>query len=521
MKKHLFITVLVLVVTGLICTAQTFQKTYGASSGEFAYCIQQTNDGGFIVAGQTASFNPNLYYDVYLIKLNNIGNISWTKTISAGTYTIVTRYVEQNSDSGFIVCGKADNSGLLVRTDAAGNILWSKTINGFTFINTNEVHQTSDGGFIVIGAASPLTGPDNVLLLKMDASGNIIWQKIFSSTANNYEDAYSVRQTNDGGYIITGSSINPNVSSAMLLVKMDATGSVLWTKSYDAPGTYNIGWSVRQTADSGYIIGGQTVTTPGFNYDAYMIKTDSAGDTLWTRAFGGANPDYARTVQQTSDGGYMLAGYTQTFGAGGADGYLLKTDSVGNLSWSKAYGGTTVEITYFGMQTNDGGYIAAGSTTSFGSGSADVYLIKTDASGNSGCNEVNAGTVVSVPPCITGTATFTFLPGVTANSVTLSSGSGGTMTIPCFATAINEMVTDESAIAIYPNPSAADFTIASADFIQSGEVEIFTMQGKKIYGNKIIDAAEINVPVKNIIPGIYFLKLSNGEKTFTQKIIIQ
>jgi hypothetical protein len=518
MKKQLFITVQFIAVTGFFCSAQTFQKTYGASGNDQAYCVQQTNDGGFIVAGHTASFNPNFYFDVYLIKLNNVGNISWTKTISAVTYSIETRYVEQNSDSGYIVCGKAGNSGLLVRTDVAGNILWSKTINGFNFIYANEVHQTIDGGFIVIGSAWPLVGSGNIMLLKTDGSGNITWQKILSSGANNYDDGNSVRQTNDGGYIIIGTSVNSGVFSKMLLVKTDATGSVVWTKTYDAPGTYNIGWSVRQTADGGYVIGGQTITTPGTNYNAYMIKTNSTGDTLWTRAFGGANPDYARAVQQTSDGGYMLAGYTQSFGAGGADVYLVKTDSAGNLSWSKAYGGASGDGTYFGMQTNDGGYVAAGFTSSFG---ADMYLVKTDASGNSGCNEVNAGTVVSVPPCVEGTVTFTLLPGVTANSVTLSSGSGGTMTPLCLTTGMNEMMSDEPAIAIFPNPSTGDFTITPADFIQSAEVEVFTMQGKKIYSNKIFNATEINVRVKNIIPGMYFVKLNDGEQQFIQKVIIQ
>ncbi len=518
MKKQLFILVQFLAVAYLSCTAQTFQKTYGGTAGDYAYCVQQTNDDGFIVAGQTVSLNPNFYYDVYLIKLNGIGDTSWTKLYSAGSFSIESRYVEQNSDSGYIVCGKAGNSSFLIRTNAAGNILWSKIIAGFTFITANEVHQTSDGGFIVIGTVSPLTGPENILLLKTDGSGNITWQKIFSSGANNYDDGYSVRQTNDGGYIITGATINPAVSSGMLLVKTDATGSVLWTKTFNAPGTFNIGWSIRQTADSGYVIAGQTYTT---NYNAYMIKTNSTGDTLWTRAYGGANPDYARAVQQTSDGGYMLAGITQSFGSGGAEGYLVKTDSVGNFSWSKAYGGATVEITYFGMQTNDGGYITAGSTTSFGSGSVDVYLVKTDASGNSGCNEMNAGTVVNVPPCIVGTVTFTVSSGVAAPALSLTTGSGGTVTSLCFTSDIHEMENEELPITIYPNPFSSETTISFTDFIQSGEVEIFTMQGKKIYGSKIVNATEINVRVENMVPGMYFVKISYGKHLFVRKVIIQ
>ena len=521
MKKHLCIIALFLTVTGLTCTAQMFQKTYGSSGNDQAYCVQQTNDEGFIVAGQTAGFNPNFYYDVYLIKLSNIGDTLWTKWHRVGTYSLESRYVEQNSDSGYIVCGKAGNNGLLLRTNAQGNILWSKIIVGFNFITANEVHQTSDGGFIVIATVSPLTGPDYILLLKMDAGGNITWQKIFSSGASNYDDGNSVRQTNDGGYIITGATVNLSVSSGMLLAKTDATGSVLWAKAFGAPGTFNIGWSVRQTADSGYVIGGQTVTTPGTNYNAYMIKTNSTGDTLWTRAYGGSNPDYARTVQQTGDGGYMLAGYTQSFGAGGSDGYLLKTDSAGNLSWSKAYGGVSSDLFYFGMQANDGGYIAAGSTASFGSGSADVYLVKTGASGNSGCNGINAGTVEYVPPCIPGTVTFAVSSVVTASTLSLTTGSGGTETSLCLTTGIHEMENEELPITIYPNPFSSETKIAFNGIIQSGEVEIFTIHGKKIYSNKIINATEVNVRVENMTPGMYFVKLHNGKHLSVRKVIIQ
>ena len=518
MKKHLCIAVLFLAVTCLTCTAQTFQKTYGASGNDQAYCVQQTNDDGFIAVGQTASFNPNFYFDIYLIKLNWMGDTLWTRWYRQGSYSLEPRYVEQNSDSGYIICGKAGNSSFLLRTNASGNTIWSKIIVGFNFITANEVHQTGDGGFIVIATVSPLTGPDYILLLKTDAGGNITWQKILSSGAANYDDGYSVRQTNDGGYILTGATINPSVSSGMLLVKTDTAGSILWAKTFNAPGTFNIGWSVRQTADDGYIIGGQTYTT---NYDAYIIKTNSTGDTLWTRAYGGANPDYARAVQETSDGGYLLTGYTQSFGAGGADGYLLKTDSDGDLSWSKAFGGSNPDLFYFGTQTSDAGYVAAGSTVSFGSGSADAYLVKTDAGGNSGCNEINAGTVEYVPPCIPGTVIFTVISVVTAPALSLTTGSGGTATSLCLTTGIHEMENEELPITIYPNPFSNETTISFSGFVQSGEVEIFTMHGKKVYSNKIVNATEVNVRVENMTPGMYFVKLHDGKNLLVRKVIIQ
>ncbi len=155
----------------------------------------------------------------------------------------------------------------------------------------------------------------------------------------------------------------------------------LWTKAFGGTNE-DYGRSVQETSDGGYIIAGYTKSFGAGSYDVYLIKTDANGDTTWTKTYGGSNIDQGYSVEQTSDGGYIIAGNSKSFGAGLDDVYLIKTDANGDTTWTKTYGGSNIDQGYSVEQTSDGGYIIAGYTKSFGAGSYDVYLIKTDANGD-------------------------------------------------------------------------------------------------------------------------------------------
>ncbi len=156
-----------------------------------------------------------------------------------------------------------------------------------------------------------------------------------------------------------------------------------WIRTYGGP-NYDWSNSVQQASDGGYIISGSTNSFGAGSYDVYLVKTDSQGDTLWTRTYGGSHDDRGYSVQQTSDGGCIIAGYTSSFGEGYDDVYLIRTDASGDTLWTRTYGGTANDYGYSVQQTSDGGYITGGYTSSFGAGVWDVYLIKTDANGNVG-----------------------------------------------------------------------------------------------------------------------------------------
>lgn len=313
----------------------------------------------------------------------------WSK-ISGGLGLDSATAVQQTSDGGYVMAGQTASFGAgaadawLLRKDSNGNKLWEKSFGGSGDDFATSVQQTSDGGYIIGGyTASSGAGQCDFWLIKTDSSGNKLWEKTFGGPANDF--AYSVLQASDGGYVIGGTShsgVSGAVSSYVWLVKTDSNGDKLWDKKFG--GGTMMGWEIQQASDGGYIIAADTYSYSSgtASWDVWFIKTDSNGNKLWDKTFGGTGYDRGRSVQQTSDGGYILAGETDSSGAGGTDFWLIKTDSLGNKLWDKTFGGPNTEIPVSVQQTTDGGYIVAGWTNSLGAGNYDWYLVKTDSDGN-------------------------------------------------------------------------------------------------------------------------------------------
>jgi hypothetical protein len=357
-----------------------WEKTFGGNNNDYGSSVQQTSDGGFIIAGYTFSFDSGDYPDVYLIKTDPNGNLLWQKTFG-GSNSDGGWSVQQTTDGGFIIAGSTWSLGAgsydvyLIKTDSAGNIQWQKTFGGSNDDLGYSVQQTSDGGFIIAGYTSSFgSGYEDVYLIKTDPNGNSQWQKTFGGSYEDYGG--SVQQTSDGGYIIAGSTSSfgdPN--GDVYLIKTDLAGNLLWQKSFGGS-DYDWGESVQQTSDGGSIIAGTTYSFGAGKNDVYLIKTDPNGNPLWQKTFGGSDWDRGWSVRQTTDGEFIIAGTTLSFGSGFFDVYLLKTDTTGNLLWQKTFGGSDWDDGYSVQETTDGGFIIAGVTFSFGAGSGDVYLIK-------------------------------------------------------------------------------------------------------------------------------------------------
>jgi hypothetical protein len=378
-----------------VVSAQTsWWRTYGGTGFDAGRAVDLAATEGYVIAGSCTS--SGVSSDVFLIRTDTLGDTLWTRTYG-GTSVDAAYSVQETADSGYVIAGNTSSFGAgyndvyLVRANAAGDTLWTRAYGGTSTDESYSVVQTCDGGFVIAGYtwSFGVGTPDsvNVYLVKTDARGDTLWTRFYGGIGSDVGS--SVRQTSDSGYIIAGTTCTfgstPD-SDDVYLIKTDAQGDTLWTRTYG--GKRNDGGrSVIQVADGGYVIAGYTFSFGAGSQDVYLIRTDASGDTLWTRTYGGASYDDGCSVQSTTDGGYIIAGATGSFGAGIYDVYLIKTDSQGDTLWTRTFGGASSDWSECVRQTPDGGYIVAGYTLSFGAGSCDVYLIKTDANGNVGVAE--------------------------------------------------------------------------------------------------------------------------------------
>jgi hypothetical protein len=393
LPSNLLISILIFIIVSPAFSQQTWERTYGGGTWDDAISVQQTSDGGYIITGTTDSFGAG-NWDVYLIKTNVNGDTTWTRTYG-GTDDDRGYSVQQTLDGGYIVAGWTRSFGAgswdvyLIKTNATGDTIWTRIYGGTNYEWGASVQQASNGNYIIAGSTSSLgAGSYDVYLIKSNDNGDTLWTKTYGGESWDYGS--SVWQTSDGGYIIAGYTNSFGAGNDdVYLIKTDANGDTIWTRTYGEE-RFDYGYSVRETSNGDYIVTGSTSSFSKGSPDVYLVKTDANGDTIWTKTYGGASDDGGESVQEIADGGYIITGWTKSFGAGNDDVYLIKTDANGDTMWTKTYGGTNLDWGYAVQQTSDWGYIIAGLTASFGVGGYDVYLIKTDAGGNVGAEEVSS-----------------------------------------------------------------------------------------------------------------------------------
>jgi uncharacterized delta-60 repeat protein len=374
-------------------------KTYGGSSHETARSIRQTADGGYIVTGHTDTFGAGSY-DFWVVKLTPDGAVEWQKTYG-GSGLDAAYDIIQTTDNGFIVTGNTELGAggyydfWLLKLHPDGTVQWQKTYGDSANDYPRSIQQTVDGGYVVAGDSG-----DYVWVLKTDSNGIIEWQKKYGE-AISIEEANSIRQTSDGGYIVSGSTDSIAGVKDIWLLKLTSGGLVSWQKTFGGAATDNSS-AVEQTTDGGYIVSGNTYSFGAGSYDFWLLKLDSNGNVVWQKTYGGARLDISYSVIQTTDNGYLLSGYTNSFGAGASDVWILKLDSNGNVNWQKTYGGADDDLTISIQLVSDGGFVAAGHTASFGSGSTDFWVLKLDSNGTVGCGLGSSTAVVPADTNVSG-----------------------------------------------------------------------------------------------------------------------
>ncbi len=379
---------------------KTIAKTYGGGNADYGKSIFAAPDGGYALAGFTESFGKG-QSDAWVLGLNPDGEILWQKTYG-GNGTDEAYSIHQTSDNGYIVAGdtlsfgKGQSDIWVLKLSPDGGVFWQKTFGGVGNDHTKSIKQTSDGGYVVAGYTESFgAGSFDIWVLKLSPVGEVLWQKTYGGSNN--EGTFSIIETSDKGYAVAGytESFGKGQSDAWVF-KLNPDGEVLWQKTYGGS-NLDYGKSIFETSDKGYVVAGYTESFGKGASDAWVIKLSPVGEVLWQKTYGGDNYDYAKFIRQTSDNGYLTAGYTNSFGKGNYDLWVMKLSPDGAIIWQKTYGGGNGDRTYSISETSDKGYVLAGYTESFGKGQSDAWVLKLDSNGDiAGSSDFTGASIASV-----------------------------------------------------------------------------------------------------------------------------
>lgn len=473
MKDKFYSTILMIVAfigSSFFCQAQYFQKVYTSSPyDQEGQDVLPTSDGGYLIAGYTQ--NSTQYdCDVYLIKTDGAGNMITTKTYG-GAKPDFPYHMISSGDGNFLIVGYSQSYGggdadvLLMKVDQTGTQIWQKTYGGFGNDYGQDIIPTSDGNFVLIGWSNSGASSIQVNLIKVDPSGNTIWNKMLGGSSDDF--GHSVKQTSDGGYIILGHTMGSGNGDAYL-VKADANGDYAWSQTFGGPG-YDEGSYIHVNGDNTFTFVMRDSSAVGQDIDIRVIKTDAAGSTIWSKSYGGTKKDTPKMIQPTADGGYIVAGHSRSFGWINPDMWILKLNNGGDTTWTRHYGGPNNEHCYVVREQPDGSFIATGKTASFGP-DMDAILLKLNSNGT-------------------------------------------------LAVGINELVAGKDLINLYPNPSNGKITIDLKAF-NASKITVADVLGQEIQTRQLRSEDAVDVSLIEERSGIYFVTCESENQTITKKIII-
>lgn len=514
-RNHIYLIAL-LVLTNCFFGQQTIQwtKTIGGTYAEGVYspnCIEKTSDNGFIIAAGSLSTNGDVvpisfgYGDYWIIKLDSIGNIIWQKkyggsqgeaamaikqSIYGGYY--VAGYSQSND--GYINSNRGDFDVWLLKLNSVGDTIWSKTYGGSSDDRATAIQETSKGNIIFTGFTysnngnvSGNHGDYDYWVAMLDSTGSMLWQKTYGGAGE--DQANSIEKTLEGGYIIAGytSSNNGNVTNFngntdSWVINIDSIGNLNWQKCFGGSGL-DKGYKAIQENDGSFILSSGTNSNDIFihdhigNYDSWLVKMNSLGDTLWTKSFGGTSDDSGLDIQSTIDGGYIVGNdsYSNNIMAssnhGLSDYWIYKIDSLGTLQWQNSYGGNSLEWFQALRQTSSNEYILIGATLSTNNG--DVGL-------NHGSNDLF---IVKLK-----------------NDLVLSTNS-------------KELTNN---IKVFPNPCSEILSIENKNLLESS-VKLYNLNSQLIYSSKFNHKTTLNL--KDLDAGIYILEVTNNGLDQKMKVV--
>ena len=507
MKRLLLTTVLAFVIQ--LGYSQGIQMTYGTTGNEYMYKVKHTPDSGFIFFGQSSVGGMGGTVNAFFVKADRDGNMVWDNSLDNGGSDRMYAGTSTN-DGGFASVGRStsfslpENSHYVVKLDGSGNLIWSATYSYATDdIRPEGMIETADNGFVIVGYTGCTQGGscgDNYAhVMKISSTGDIVFDRLLGK-AGESDIARGVIQASNGDFVVVGHTSSYDSASAWIqLTRMDVTGTVLWSKVYGGAG-YDRGWAVRETADGGLIVAGETDTYGSGDNDIILIRTDATGTVIWSKAYGNVDAEEGYSVEETADGGFAVTGEMNV--GGDNDFFLIKTDNAGDTAWTKVYGGGGNDNGR-GLLLLDSGYAMSGYTTSFGAGGVDFMLLTTDLNGVLGsCYENYAPIIITD---LTGTLlSASITQGITSSGpkVTQISTVGGST-----ATA-NSLLLD---ITTFTNPSSTG---------NNGSAIATVTGGVPPYDYLWNDAAAQTTAIATgLAPGTYNVSVTDNAGCVDQKVV--
>ena len=472
--------------------AVAWQKCIGTTGTEVVKSFQRTADGGYIMAGTIGTYG---YYNYYIVKLDASGTVQWEKSIGDESDDQALS-IKQTTDGGYIVLGDSRRT--------------------YSSLGTYR-------GFWII---------------KLDASGEQQWETaIGGGGLGMTENTYDIQLTTDGGYVFTGIKAFTGKGQDFYIAKLNSTGAIIWQKNYGGPADDYVN-SIRQTTDGGYVVAGQTYSNSGDvtgqhgNGDFWIIKLNALGELEWQKALGGTGVDFASTIELTADGGYIAAGFASSNSGdvsgvyGNADFWIVKLSATGTIQWQKAYGGDNADKVSSIKPTLDGGYIVAGRTNSNNSGyitghhgsGLDVWIVKINSLGVFQWQKTLGGfsddTASEIIQNSDGSYTIAGITFSNDGDVSGNHGSADIWLVNLFPEVLASETFNEKTAVIYPNPVTNILKIQIPGTIQ--KIVIFDTTGKKI-AEQNSDSNQVDVA--GLQRGMYTIRIQTSGKMITQKFI--
>lgn len=530
MKKHMFILCLLFVCCAAVNgqTQAVFTKKFGLNAESSGTCTIRTSDGGYMLCGNSGGANSYGLGRILIIKTDADCNVQWTRNYGGNLPEYVSAII-QNPDGSYTMTGTTYSynsqpygDAFLMKISSTGTLMWCKIYTGSDSEYSYDLVRLPNGDYVFSGLTRTSTsGGYDCYAVRTDSAGTPVWMTKFGGIGN--DEIQSMAIAADGNIMLLGSGYI-GTDGGMLLAKLNVTnGALLWTKVYgNGPGGNGRGSDLVKTTSGSYYLVGWEYGGNNVN-NIYVVKTDNNGTPLWSKSYGTPYGDLAYDGALTSDGGLVITGSADSIGTG-QDIFLLRIDSAGAMQWTTSFGSPGYQNGAYVLEAYDGGFLISGSSTvAFFSGVVDWYVIKTDAAGNSGCQQNPASFSVLPDSLVWATVNpFTGTPFGSSTSA-FNTSLGLTDTTLCSTVGIADVVYSGLPFMLYPNPNEGSGVTLQLQGLQqdAAQVRIVNMAGQTCYMHVLKNETVLAIETAAFAPGLYIVEVQDGNAVSRQKLIIR